>query len=80
MIRFSQEDLPGKLRHSGQALGSAFGLVDGPPPDRFLVGLAALTVLTDAAREPPGRPDRAGVPGPLSHDRTGDRAAVGPKG
>jgi hypothetical protein len=24
-----------------QALGSAFGLVVGPPPDRFLVGLAA---------------------------------------
>src|SRR6201981_780040 len=36
-----------------QALGSAFGLVAGPPPDRFLVGLAALTVLTDAAAEQP---------------------------
>ena len=44
------EGLPGPQR---QALGSAFGLVDGPPPDRFLVGMAALTVLTDAAAARP---------------------------
>ena len=44
------EGLPAPQR---QALGSAFGLVPGPPPDRFLVGLAALTVLTDAAAARP---------------------------
>lgn len=36
-----------------QAIGTAFGVVDGPPPDRFLVGLAALTVLSDVAVERP---------------------------
>ena len=44
------EQLPGPQR---QALGLAFGLVAGPPPDRFLVGLAALTLLTDAAAGQP---------------------------
>jgi DNA-binding CsgD family transcriptional regulator len=45
--------LEGLAAPQRQALGSAFGLVAGPPPDRFLVGMAALTVLTDAAAERP---------------------------
>ena len=44
------DGLPGPQR---QALESAFGLVAGPAPDRFLVGLAALTLLTDAAAGQP---------------------------
>jgi AAA ATPase domain len=44
------QELPAPQR---QALGSAFGTIAGPPPDRFLVGLAALTLLTDAAVERP---------------------------
>jgi DNA-binding CsgD family transcriptional regulator len=36
-----------------QALGVVFGLRPGEPPDRFLVGLAALSLLADAAQEQP---------------------------
>ncbi|HUK70052.1 MAG TPA: LuxR C-terminal-related transcriptional regulator [Streptosporangiaceae bacterium] len=36
-----------------EALESAFGLVAGSAPDRFLVGVAALTLITDAAVQRP---------------------------
>lgn len=44
------QDLPGPQR---AALESAFGLVMGPAPDRFLVGLATLTLLSDVAGRTP---------------------------
>src|SRR4029077_15095397 len=42
--------LPGPQR---AALAAAFGLSAGPAPDRFLVGLAVLSLLSDAAGEQP---------------------------
>lgn len=35
------------------ALGIAFGLESGSPPDRFLLGLAVLTLLSDVAEDQP---------------------------
>jgi hypothetical protein len=46
----AKEKLPLRQR---DALGSAFGLVDAAPADRFFVGLAALSLLGDAAVERP---------------------------
>ena len=42
--------LPGPQR---DALNTAFGMSAGPPPDRFLVGLAILSLMADVAEEQP---------------------------
>jgi predicted ATPase len=44
------ESLPGPQR---DALGTAFGLVPGDAPDRFFVGLAVLSLLSEVAEERP---------------------------
>jgi DNA-binding CsgD family transcriptional regulator len=45
--------LDGLPTRQAEAMGSAFGLMAGAPPDRFLVGLATLTLLSEAAHERP---------------------------
>jgi DNA-binding CsgD family transcriptional regulator len=45
-----RERLPGPQR---DALATAFGLSAGPPPDRFVVGLAVLGLLSEVADEQP---------------------------
>jgi DNA-binding CsgD family transcriptional regulator len=42
--------LPGPQR---DVLGTAFGLQAGPPPDRFLIGLAVLSLLAEVAEDGP---------------------------
>src|SRR4029077_5677489 len=42
--------LPAPQRH---ALEIAFGLSEGPPPDRFMVGLALLGLLSEETQERP---------------------------
>ena len=44
------ERLPGPQR---EALSTAFGLSSGAVPDRFLIGLAVLSLLSDVAEERP---------------------------
>jgi DNA-binding CsgD family transcriptional regulator len=44
------EALPGP---QGDALRTAFGMSAGPAPDRFLIGLAVLSLLSDVAEEQP---------------------------
>ncbi|MEV0588664.1 LuxR C-terminal-related transcriptional regulator [Nonomuraea sp. NPDC050310] len=40
-------------RPQGLALKTAFGLAEGPPPARFMVGMAVLSLLSEISREQP---------------------------
>src|SRR5689334_13966431 len=45
--------LDGLPAPQGEALRTAFGLASGRPPDRFFVGLAVLSLLSDVAEKQP---------------------------
>src|SRR3954465_2314022 len=45
--------LPKLPAPQSEALETVFGIQTGPPPDRFLVGLSALSLLSQAAEEQP---------------------------
>ena len=47
------DGLDGLPEPQREALRTAFGMSAGPPPDRFLVGLAVLSLLSNAAGERP---------------------------
>jgi DNA-binding CsgD family transcriptional regulator len=53
LLRPVLDSLPRIPARQADALRSAFGMADGPSPDRFLVGIATLGVLADAAEQGP---------------------------